>query len=257
MNAGLLTALALAGVLTGPGQRIVIFRLAGPAAGERGPACPVCGHRFPGAWRRIHPGLLASNRCTACGVRAGPPPLAIELTTALLLTGLGIRLQAGFVLAAAAWLAVCAVPLAWIDAVTHRLPDALTAAAYAGTMALLLLAAATTGHWHNLVRAVLGGLALSGGYFALALIAPPGSAGGGDAKLGASVGTILAWFGWAALLGGALAGLLAGGIYGAALLALRRGTTRKHPVAFGGPMLTGAFLIILAASAAQPLPPSA
>jgi hypothetical protein len=46
------------------------------------------------------------------------------------------------VLAAACWLAACAVPLACTDLAVQRLPDPLTAAAYAGTAVLLLAAAA-------------------------------------------------------------------------------------------------------------------
>src|SRR5436309_284373 len=64
------------------------------------------------------------------------------------------------VLAAACWLAVCAVPLACTDFAVQRLPDPLTGAAYAGTAALLLAAAAVGGPWSALVRALLGGLAL-------------------------------------------------------------------------------------------------
>ena len=49
------------------------------------------------------------------------------------------------VLAAACWLAACAVPLACTDIAVQRLPDPLTGAAYAGTAVLLLIAAAAGG----------------------------------------------------------------------------------------------------------------
>ena len=67
--------------------------------------------------------------------------------TAVLLGALAARVPAGsvagaLVLAAACWLAVCAVPLIFTDLAVSRLPDPLTAAAYAGTAVLLLLAAA-------------------------------------------------------------------------------------------------------------------
>jgi leader peptidase (prepilin peptidase)/N-methyltransferase len=148
------------------------------------------------------------------------------------------------VLAAACWLAICAVPLAFIDAAAHRLPDVLTAPAYAGTAALLLLAAATSGQWHNLVRAGLGGIALAGFYLALVLINPSGM-GMGDAKLAASLGTLLAWSGWGTLFVGAFAGFLLGGVYGVALLMSGRATRKQH-IPFGPFMIAGAFLVILA-----------
>lgn len=170
--------------------------------------------------------------------------LAVEVTTAILLGTLAARIHPGLVLAAACWLAIFAVPLAFIDAAVHRLPDALTVPAYVGTAALLLVAAATSGDWRNLVRAGLGGIALAGFYLALVLIRPSGM-GMGDAKASASLGTLLAWSSWATLLAGAFAGFALGGLYGIALLALRRATRKQH-MPFGPFMITGAFLAILA-----------
>lgn len=249
MNAALITALALAGLVIGWAQRAVIFRLAVPAGQPPRRACPRCGHQFTPTRRRPWPVPPPSGRCAACPARTGPPPLAIELTTALLLGGLAARVHPGLVLAATAWLAVCAVPLAWIDAAVHRLPDVLTASAYAGTTALLLLAAATTsGRWPDLLRAALGGLALAAFYLALALISRSGM-GLGDVKLAASLGTLLAWFGWAALAAGGLAGFLLGGLYGAALLAARRATRKQH-IPFGPFMILGTFIVVLAGTVA-------
>ena len=106
--------------------------------------CPACG-------RQILPGRGRPGRCLpvrplpACRARIGPPPLAVEAVTAILLGALAAVLHPSLVLAAACWLAICAVPLAFIDAAVHRLPDVLTAAAYAGTGAFLLLAAPPAG----------------------------------------------------------------------------------------------------------------
>jgi leader peptidase (prepilin peptidase)/N-methyltransferase len=244
MNAVLITAFALAGLLIGWGQRAIIFRLAVPAGEPPRRACPRCGHQFRPTWRWPWPVPPPSGRCAGCQARAGPPSLAIELTTALLLGGLAARVHPGLVLAAAAWLAICAVPLAWIDAAVHRLPDVLTAAAYAGTTALLLLAAATSQDWHKLLRAVLGGLVLAACYLVLVLISPSGM-GIGDVKLAASLGTLLAWSGWATVAAGAFAGFLLGGLYGIALLAARRATRKQH-IPFGPFMIAGAFMVVLA-----------
>jgi leader peptidase (prepilin peptidase)/N-methyltransferase len=203
------TSLVLAGLALGWYQRAVIARYAVPAGGP-----------------------------------AGPPALAVGATTAILLGALAARIHPGLVLAAACWLAICAVPLAFIDAAVHRLPDALTAPAYAGTAAVLLLAAATSGQWHHLLRAGLGGLALAGFYLALVLIDPSGM-GMGDAKASASVGTLLAWLSWGTLMTGAFAGFVLGGCYGIGLLTLRGATGRQH-IPFGPFMIAGAFLAVLA-----------
>ena len=172
-----------------------------------------------------------------------PPPLSVEVTTALLFAALAARVHPGLVLAAACWLALCSVPLAFIDGAVRRLPDVLTGAAFAGTALLLLAAAAASGQWHVLSRAVLGGVALAGFYLVLAVISPSGM-GLGDVKAAAGLGTMLAWRGWTALVVGGFAGFLFAAVYGTALLIAGR-ATRKHQIPFGPFMIAGAFLAVL------------
>jgi hypothetical protein len=127
---------------------------------------------------------------------------------ALLLGALAARVHPGLVLAAACWLALCSVPLAFIDAAVRRLPDVLTGAALVGTSLLLLAATAASEHWHVLAQSALGGVALAGFCLVLAVISPSGM-GMGDVKAAAGLGTMLAWRGWAALIGGGFAGVSA------------------------------------------------
>lgn len=190
--------------------------------------------------------LSPFGRCPACRARIGPAPLAVELVTAALFGGLAARVHPPLVLAAACWLAGCAVALAWIDAAVQRLPDALTAAAYAGTAGFLLLAAASSGHWDDVLRAVVGGLALAAAYLALAVISRS-ALGLGDVKLAASLGTLTAWPGWHTLVAGAFAGFLLGAVYGAGLLVFRR-ARRGQRIPFGPFMVAGAFLALLASA---------
>jgi leader peptidase (prepilin peptidase)/N-methyltransferase len=205
MNPLLVTILAVAGLMAGRAERAVIARYAAPV---------------------------------------GPPRLTVEITTAVLLVALAARIHPGLVLAAACWLAVCAVPLAFIDAAVQRLPDPLTAAAFAGTALLLLAAAAVGGDWHAMTVAILGGVALAGFYLLLAAINPAGM-GMGDVKTAASIGTLLAWSGWRFLLAGGIAGFLLAAVCGIALLATGR-VTRKQHIPFGPFMLAGAFAVVLA-----------
>lgn len=208
MNPLLVTILALAGLMAGRGQRAVIARYTAPAGSP------------------------------------GPPRLTVEVTTAVLFGALAARVHPALVLAAACWLAVCAVPLGFIDAAVKRLPDPLTAAAFAGTALLLLAAAAAGGHWHELVVAILGGVALAGFYLLLVLINPAGM-GMGDVKAAASAGTLLGWSGWSFLIVGGFAGFALASVCGIALLATGR-VTRKQHIPFGPFLLAGAFAVVLA-----------
>lgn len=228
----LVAALAVAGLAIGWCLRAVVVRLAVPA-GEPARAA-LAGEQAP----------------AGRSVRAGPPPLAIEVSTAVLLGVLAARVHPGLVLAAACWLAVCTVPLAWIDAAVQRLPDVLTAPAYAGTAGLLLLAAAASGHWHDMLRAAIGGLALAAAYLVLAIVSRS-AIGLGDAKLAASLGTMLAWAGWSALAAGTLAGFLLAAVYGLGLLALRR-TSWRQRIPFGPFMIAGAFLALVITAGTVP-----
>lgn len=205
MNPALIASLAAAGLLAGWPQRAVITRL---------------------------------------DISPRPPALAAGAVTAVLLGSLAARVHPGLVLAAACWLAACAVPLACTDLAVQRLPDPLTGAAYAGTAVLLLAAAAVGGPWPALVRALLGGLALAGFYLLLMVISPSGMSLG-DVKLAASLGTLLAWFSWRLLLAGGFAGFLLGGVFAAALLVSRR-ADRKQPIPFGPFMIAGAVLAVVA-----------
>jgi leader peptidase (prepilin peptidase) / N-methyltransferase len=205
VNPALIASLAVAGLLAGWPQRAVITRL---------------------------------------DISPRPPALAAGAVTAVLLGSLAARVHPGLVLAAACWLAACAVPLACTDLAVQRLPDPLTGAAYAGTAVLLLAAAAVGGPWPALVRALLGGLALAGFYLLLMVISPSGMSLG-DVKLAASLGTLLAWFSWRLLLAGGFAGFLLGGVFAAALLVSRR-ADRKQPIPFGPFMIAGAVLAVVA-----------
>jgi leader peptidase (prepilin peptidase) / N-methyltransferase len=241
VNLLLVASLAVAGLLAGWGQRAAVVGYAVPAGEPPLRGCPACGRQLL-AVRQMARAPLA--RCAVCGLRTGPPPLAVEVTTALLLGALAARVHPGLVLAAACWLALCSVPLAFIDAAVRRLPDMVTGAAFAGTALLLLAAAAAGGHWHVLARAVLGGVALAGFYLVIALISPSGM-GMGDVKAAAGLGTMLAWRGWTAVLAGGFAGFLLAAVYGAVLLIAGR-ATRKQQIPFGPFMITGTFLVILA-----------
>ncbi|MFI6687584.1 prepilin peptidase [Streptomyces sp. NPDC050485] len=192
-------------------------------------ACPA-GHPF-GGW-------LGFGRCRACGGEGGPPVAGAVLTAlacAALAATTGLRPEA------AVWLLLAPVTvlLALVDLRVHRLPDVLTLPLAAAAAALLGLAALLPGHAGSWPTALLGGLALGGGYFVLFLINPAGM-GFGDVKLAVGLGVLLGWYGWAILLAGALLGLVLGAVYGMGLVVVRR-ASRKTAIPLGPFMIAGAF----------------
>ncbi|MFY9931228.1 MAG: A24 family peptidase [Streptosporangiaceae bacterium] len=227
MNPPLIAALAVAGLLAGYPQRAIIASYT-PAEDPQ-PEDPQSQPRRP-PWPAI--GAVTAILLATLAARIYPA-----------LTHPGL-IHPGLILAAACWFTLCAVPLAFTDAAVRRLPDRLTGAAYAGTFLLLLAAAAVSGPWSAVARAFLGGLALAAFYFLLVIISPSGM-GLGDVKLAASVGVLLAWFGWPTLLAGGVAGFLLAGLSGIALLVTHR-ATRKQQLPFGPFMIAGALAVLLA-----------
>jgi leader peptidase (prepilin peptidase)/N-methyltransferase len=206
-------------------------------------------------------GWPASAVISAYRVPAGPPPPgqprrpALRLTLLLIAAPMAILAFAAaawvrplLVACATCWLVVCAVPLAAVDASVRRLPDPLTGAAFAGTAAFLIAAAASAGRWPDLVRAGAAAGAVAGLFLILAL-ARPGSAGLGDAKLGLSVGALAGWLGWGVLFTALLAGFALSACYGLWLIVSRRASLHSS-VAFGPFLLGGCLAAVLLTGAA-------
>lgn len=143
----------------------------------------------------------------------------------------------------AVWSAILAV----IDVRSHRLPDRIVLPAYPLSLVLLGAAALLRGEPSRLIPMVGGALALFVFYLALRMLRA-GGMGGGDVKLSGVLGVFLGYLGWDAVLTGAVAGFVFGGLYAAALLLSRRGS-RNTAVAFGPWMLLGAWAVILAEAA--------
>jgi len=124
-----------------------------------------------------------------------------------------------------------------IDARTHRLPNRIVLPVGACLLALVGIEALAAGDASALVRA-LAGLVILGGFYAVLNLAG-GGVGGGDVKLAAVIGLVLAWHGWQALIVGAAAAFVLGAVYALGLMALRR-AHRSTRIAFGPWMIVGA-----------------
>lgn len=144
------------------------------------------------------------------------------------------------VVIAAAYFAVITVVLTVIDVRTHRLPNRIVLPSYLVASGCFVIAGIAGGSWERFVWALagMGGLFLF--YLAVRALSRSGI-GGGDVKLAGLVGLHLGWLGLSALLVGAIAAFLLGGIYAAVLLISRR-ATRSTRIPFGPYMLAGAWI---------------
>jgi leader peptidase (prepilin peptidase) / N-methyltransferase len=190
-------------------------------------------------------GTAPGDRPRLSASRLAPLLAAVPMVTLVFAAAWWVH--PALVACAACWLVVCGVPLAAIDASVRRLPDVLTGAAFAGTAALLLAAAAYSGRWPDLARASAGAGVVAGLFLILA-VARPGSAGLGDAKLGLSIGALAGWLGWGVLVSALFAGFLLAACYGLWLIGFRKASLRSS-VPFGPFLLAGCVAAVLLASA--------
>ena len=162
--------------------------------------------------------------------------------TALLLALVVVRFGLTWQLPAFLLLAAVAVLLAVVDLQHQLLPNRVLLPALAGGGVLLLGAAAASGAWGALGRAVLGAAALFLVFLVLALISP-GGLGMGDVKLAAVLGLHLGWVGWPTVLLGGVAAFVVQALVALVLLAARR-VQRGSALPFGPAMLVGAALAL-------------
>lgn len=236
----------LFGLVIGSFLNVVISRVPAGVPLTRESRCPSCGAAIR-PWQNIPvvSWLALRGRCAECGSGISARYPMVELATGLAFVVVAsVFLQASTyatvpVVLAYLYLASISIALALIDLDTHRLPNPIVLPAYAVLGVLLLVAAFLGGDWWALGRAAIGGAAMFVFYVVLRVIRPAGM-GGGDVKLAGVLGIALGWIGWGALIVGAFAGFLIGGVVGVALMAFRR-ANRKTAIPFGPWMLAGAW----------------
>lgn len=156
-------------------------------------------------------------------------------------------LALALVIVAYLYFAAISIVLTLIDLDTHRLPNSIVLPSYPVAVILLTAAAWLTGEWGLLLVAGMGMVVMYLFYFLLRA-ARPGGMGGGDVKLAGVIGIYLGWLGWGALAVGAFAAFLYGGMFGIALMLLRR-ARRKTAIPFGPWMILGAWTGVFAGEA--------
>ncbi len=246
-----IAAVTLLGLAIGSFLNVVIYRLPSQSSLSSPPsACPRCDqsirvrHNIP-----VLGWLLLRGRCADCSAPISVRYPLVEFVTAVLFVTVTLRLHSLHklgVLPAFLWFAAIGVALTMIDIDHHRLPDSIVLPSYPILGILLTLGAVVDDAPAALVRSIIGGLALYLGYLVLAVAYPAGM-GFGDVKLAGLVGAVLGFISFPALIVGAFAAFLVGGLVGIGVLISRRGS-RKTAIPFGPFMLVGTLISVLAST---------
>ncbi len=236
---------ALLGLLIGSFLNVVVHRVPRGESVVRPPsACPSCGNQIrPRDNVPVLGWLLLRGKCRDCGEPISARYPLVEAGTAVLFAVMALRFGYDWVLPAYLYLAAVGLALALIDLDCKRLPNALTLPSYPVAAVLLGAAALLEQRQRRLVRAMAGGAAMYAVYFGLAFAYPAGM-GFGDVKLAGVLGMYTAWLGWGAWAVGLFLGFALGGVFGIALIAVKRGG-RKTAVPFGPFMLLGVLIAVL------------
>ena len=243
--AALVLLCLLLGLAIGSFLNVVIWRVPRGESVVRPPSCcPTCQHAIrPRDNVPVLGWLLLRGRCRDCSAPISARYPVVEALTGGLFALTAWRLGTDAALPAYLYLVAVGVALALIDLDVHRLPDALTLPSYPVALVLLGAAAVAEGDWQALLRAVIGGVAAYGFYFAVWFAYPAGM-GFGDVKLAGVIGIYLGWMSYGVLVTGLFLGFLLGAVISIGLVLLA-GAGRKTRVPFGPFMLAGTYLGIL------------
>lgn len=230
------------GLLIGSFLNVVIHRVPrGLSVVSPPSACPSCGARIR-PWHNVPvvSWLVLRGRCHDCSAPIPARYPLVEAGTGVLFALTAWQVGPTWALPAFLYLAAIGLVLALIDADTKRLPNAIVLPSYPVAAALLALASWGAGDWSALGRAGIGAAALFALYFLMLLVYPAGM-GFGDVKLAGLLGLYLGWVGWGALIVGAFAAFVVGGVFGVALMVAGR-AGRKTGIPFGPWMILGAVI---------------
>jgi leader peptidase (prepilin peptidase)/N-methyltransferase len=246
---GLLTAVcALFGLAIGSFLNVVIYRVPlGMSTVSPRSACPSCGTPIRDrdnipvvSW------LLLRGHCRDCGSTIAARYPLVELSCGILFAALAARFGYDWALPAFLVLFAGLLALSIIDVETLKLPKVVVWPLTALVGALLVLAAAVTGQWHDLFVGAVSGAAWFALFFALNL-ASPRVLGFGDVRLAFVLGLALGWLGWREVIFGFLAANLIGAVVGIVLIASRR-ISRQQQIPYGVFLAAGCAVAVFAGS---------
>ncbi|OPZ75933.1 MAG: Type 4 prepilin-like proteins leader peptide-processing enzyme [Actinobacteria bacterium ADurb.Bin444] len=232
----------LFGLLIGSFLNVVVWRLPrGESLSHPGSHCPVCEHGIrPYDNIPVVSWVVLRGRCRDCGTRISARYPLVEMATGVLFGLTAWWVGFSVLLPFALWFTAACIALFLIDLEVRRLPNSLTLSTYVVVLVGFTLTAVAEDLWASFVRALVGGLALALVYALLAAFFPRGM-GWGDAKLALSLGSVMAWVGWGALIVGGFGAFVLGAVWGVGAIVVGK-AGRKSALPFGPFMIVAALL---------------
>jgi len=247
------------GMLIGSFLNVVVHRVpAGLSVVTPASRCPDCETPIaPSDNVPVASWVVLKGRCRHCSTPISVVYPLVELGTGVVFAGVALLVLPPILLASSAgevaasvasalsllWLAGASIALTVIDLRTHRLPNAIVYPTVVVAAAAAALVAFGEGDLEVLARALAGGGILFAFYLILGLLWK-GGMGLGDIKLAAAVGVYLGTIGWGALVVGAFAAFVLGGVLSVILL-VTKVVSRTSGIPFGPWMLAGAWIGII------------
>lgn len=246
VHAILISYCAVFGLAVGSFLNVVIYRVPRhESVVSPRSACPTCSTPIAGrdnvpviSW------LLLRGHCRTCHAWISARYPAVELATAGLFAGAAARFGYNWALPAYLVLFAGLMALACIDLEQMLLPKAIVFPVLGLVAILLLLAAAATGGWHQLLVAAICAVAWFAVFFALNAVYPR-ALGFGDVRLAPALGLALGWLGVRYVLLGFFAANLIGAVIGIGLIATKQ-MSRQQQVPYGVFLALGTALAIFA-----------
>ncbi len=237
---------AVFGLVVGSFLNVVVWRVPRHESIVRpGSHCPSCDAELSPlenvpvlAW------VVLRGHCRHCRARISVRYPLVELANAALWVGIAQRFGTSWEVPAYCALASGLVALSLIDLDHFLLPNRVLYPTGFIVAALLVLPAAIDGQWDSYLRAIEGGAAAFGVFFAIHIVSPRGM-GFGDVRLSFVLGLALGWLSWGHVFLGLFLGFLLGAVVGTFLIATKL-RSRKDPVPFGPFMAAGALVAIFA-----------
>jgi leader peptidase (prepilin peptidase)/N-methyltransferase len=246
MHALVIALSAAFGLAVGSFLNVVIYRIPkGESIVSPPSACPSCATPIaPVDNIPVVSWLLLRGRCRTCRSPISARYPLIETATAALFVGVVLRM--GFVWQVPAFFALTAglLALACIDLEHLLLPKKVVYPVTGLVGSLLILAAALTGQWHDLLVGAACAAAWFVVFFALNA-ASPRMLGFGDVRLALLLGLGLGWLGVRYVLLGFFAANLIGAVVGLFLIATHR-MDRQQQIPYGVFLALGALFAIFA-----------